>query len=628
MNERVTFALSIKVRSPFMFQGLVNVRLGVDAACLRSERDRPIIPAEQVRGVLRMAMDVLGGMPAWRAEKNGQPRQGRAPSVIAEAEIACLFGEKSKPEEESHGEHNRPERGCLHFNDLEADREAEPGVTTRIEIDDVLGSVKTGALQVVELVATVGTDVTFSGMVILDADTHIDVTRVETALRKALKIVPAIGAFKSAGFGEVVGSDISIQSRVSVPPAAVSAWPGDETRRAYRVTFDRPILVDAMRLTDNLFVGRDVIPGAAFKGALAERLRAAGVDPERDLTWASALKRLRVSHGFPENADRKPFGFSIPASVLCGYPNNTLAFGDALLAAPQSATRGSDGFVFGTANNPVRGSFPVDWKSKEFAGFADGTRFPRSEMLPEWARIHVQISPDTLIAKDQQLFGMIAKGVRRASKVARAWRVVLDAENVAPECRKALFDLWQAGLGPLGRTNAFATMTEISVSDPVLDAFDGLRRAPPPVPIAAMEDLYAVALITPAILIDPLSKKDERQQYADFWASVCGADLVDLFASRSLAGGYIAIRRRVYGKAYYPFVLTEAGSVFLLQKPDMAKLTELLRFGLQTPQLTDGAGNKIVLSWRNCPYVRENGYGEIACNLVDHAALAQGVTRV
>jgi hypothetical protein len=628
MNERVTFALSIKVRSPFMFQGLVNARFGIDSAALRNERGYPIIPAEQMRGVLRMAMDVLGGAPVWRAGKHGRPRPGRAPSVITEAEIARLFGERSKPVGEDHREHDRPERGRLHFNDLEADREAEPGETTRIEIDDVLGSVKASALQVIELVATIGTDVTFDGRIVLDTDADLDATRVETALRKALKIIPAIGAFKSVGFGEVIDTRIGIERSDPVPPAAVSAWRGGDTRRAYRVTFDRPIVVDAKRIDDNLFVGRDVIPGAAFKGALAERLRAAGVDPECNATWAPALELLRVSHGFPENADRKPFGFPIPASVLCGYPNETRAFGDALLATPQSAARGNDGFVFGTTDNPVRGSFPVDWKSKELTGFSDGNRFPRSEMLPEWARTHVQIRPDTLTAEDQQLFGTIAKSVRHESSGKRAWRVVVDTENVSVECREALFNLWESGVGPLGRTNAFATITEIPVSDPVLDAFDGLRRASSPEPKAAMADLYAVTLLTPAILLDPLSNKDEHQQYADFWLSVCGAGLVDLFASRSLAGGYVATRRRVYGIAYYPFVLTEAGSVFLLRNPDTTKLAELLRYGLQKSSLTDGKGGQNFLSWRNCPYVRENGYGEIACNLVDHAALAREVIRV
>jgi hypothetical protein len=75
-----------------------------------------------------------------------------------------------------------------------------------------------------------------------------------------------------------------------------------------------------------------------------------------------------------------------------------------------------------------------------------------------------------------------------------------------------------------------------------------------------------------------------------------------------MVGGYHAMRRRPYS-AYYPFVLTEAGAVFRLEIVDeegRRKFTDALRFGLPLPDL----GGKAV-SWRTCPFVPENGYGEI-----------------
>jgi hypothetical protein len=630
MSERVVFALAITIRSPFMFQGLVNTRLGVDVANLRNERGRPIIPRDQVSGILRMAMETLGGAPAWRGGANGKARPGRAASVVGEADIVRLFGEASKPVQPNHPEHDRPERGRLHFGDLEADREAEHGVTTRIEIDDVLGAVKAGALQVIELVATVGTDVTFEGEVTLDADSVLGAERVEGVLRKVLRIIPAIGAFKSAGFGEVVDTNVKIRRRSSLSVAKSFTSSGGETRRAFRITFDRPILVDARRVTDNLFVGCDIVPGAAFKGALAEQLRSADVDPEKDPLWTEALAGLRVSHGFPENDSLVPFGFPVPASTLCGYPDGTRTFGDALLAEPRSSGADGDGFVFGDARKPTLGLFPIDWKADEFSAFAhEGQRFPKYDTLTELPRTHVAIDPDDLVAIDQQLYGTIAKGVLRdPSGKQRSWRVVVDAENVPAECRESLFALWSAGLGPIGRTGAFAAVSEIGSAQTEKDRFDGLRLASPPQADPASADLFAVTLLTPTLMIDPRGTRDERSQYANFWALACGAELVDLFATRSLAGGYIATRRRVYGKAYYPFVLTDAGSVFLLRNPDVPRLTMLLRHGLAPVAISDGRGGTIRLDWRNCPYLPENGFGEFACNLVDHAALAQRVTRV
>jgi hypothetical protein len=81
-----------------------------------------------------------------------------------------------------------------------------------------------------------------------------------------------------------------------------------------------------------------------------------------------------------------------------------------------------------------------------------------------------------------------------------------------------------------------------------------------------------------------------------------------VFARQCLAGGYHASRRRPYPD-YYPFVLTEAGAVFRLAikgEDTRRKLAEALRFGLPVPRL---GGN--VATWRTCPYMPENGYGEI-----------------
>ncbi|MFX9180974.1 RAMP superfamily CRISPR-associated protein, partial [Acinetobacter baumannii] len=74
--------------------------------------------------------------------------------------------------------------------------------TTRVAINAETGAAKTGALQVVELVAPVGQDVEFTGKAIVRcADGQAN--RLVNALRRALALIPAIGGLKSAGFGEV-----------------------------------------------------------------------------------------------------------------------------------------------------------------------------------------------------------------------------------------------------------------------------------------------------------------------------------------------------------------------------------------------------------------------------------------
>ena len=73
---------------------------------------------------------------------------------------------------------------------------------------------------------------------------------------------------------------------------------------------------------------------------------------------------------------------------------------------------------------------------------------------------------------------------------------------------------------------------------------------------------------------------------------------------------------------YYPYVLTEAGSVFILrahsQEITLARerLEYLEQHGLPHP---DGIKRtRPDELWRDCPFVPENGYGEICINLAWH----------
>lgn len=104
--------------------------------------------------------------------------------------------------------------------------------------------------------------------------------------------------------------------------------------------------------------------------------------------------------------------------------------------------------------------------------------------------------------------------------------------------------------------------------------------------------------------------------------------LVDFCASQRLAGGYLATRYRAYGKAYYPFVLTNSGSVFLLEGEGLqAKLADLALTGLPVPELNGRAPR-----WETCPYVPENGYGRFSADYLSNPAiyekLAAGVSYV
>jgi hypothetical protein len=87
------------------------------------------------------------------------------------------------------------------------------------------------------------------------------------------------------------------------------------------------------------------------------------------------------------------------------------------------------------------------------------------------------------------------------------------------------------------------------------------------------------------------------------------------------------------GQAYRPYLLTDAGSVFLFRILDGGKardcITLWLHNGIEISpavkkfyRLTDVQPSRL---WEHCPYLPENGFGEIA---VDLHKLAQEVWNV
>jgi hypothetical protein len=469
---------------------------------------------------------------------------------------------------------------------------------------------------VIELAAPLGSSVAFEGEFVLLAQTGVVAAHVETLLSRAIKLVPAIGAFKSAGFGEVV--EASVKIRQSVPVRIAS---GDKTadRIAYRVTFDRPILVDAVRETDNLFVGSKVVPGAVFKGALAGLLDLAGCDPSTG-KWSEAVAALHVSHALPENDSGDLSCLPVPASLYAWQNGKGVLFSDGLLR-DNSADDAMTGLVVEVGGNFVAPTHPVDWKSGFFDALHAQGILPQPASPAAQPRTHVKIDPDALIAEDEKLFSTVAQGVLREDRrSARAWRVAVDFSAVGQEYRAALRQLIEGGLFPIGRTGAEARFEAIGEGPRDAAAQGRIRLAAPPSAIAVSghDDLHALTLLTPALLTDPQSEESVEHQYRRLIGDQTGGTLLRSYTGRCLAGGYIARRRRPYGETYYPFVLTEPGSVFLVQGADKQKLATIARTGFAPVQLS-GAER---LDWRNCPYLRENGYGEVAFSLVDHAGLA------
>lgn len=591
--------ITLMVRSPFLFRGLAGRLLGVDAPALRDPvTGLPVIPADQIRGVIREA---IGDLAAAKVTIAGRQ--------VADGVVDDLFGRKSAQEDEE-GSANAPDRGRLLFGDLVAELPAETpraagfdGEVTRVAINDDTGAAAEGLLQIIELPVPFGTAIPFRGAVTIYAQDEDEAQHLAALIGKALGLIGAIGAAKSAGFGEVVESGTGVGEPATVRLGLPNLAPPATDRRSYDVTFDRPYLVDSELVADNVVAGSTTIPGAVFKGALARMLELAG-EATGSGALAAALEQIIVTTAFPLSEDGAPIGRPLPYSLAAQKVETTLRFADMLDLDPSR-----DALLGGRA-----ALFPGDWKpgwygeANELLGRStdDG---PASD-----ARTHTKIKGDTGVAEEGQLFTTISRLHQRPRGAAWTFRLSVDLGRIADAATKVIAQrllaaLEEQGLDGIGKTAAHATFAPLSASP-----------LPAPCPVHGTRNRYAVTVETEALMVDALAMIDaagrwrnggsSRTAYETYWAHVLpGCTLHSHFAAEAYRGGHIARRRRTFGAhSYHPLLLTQPGSVFLIETDTPDVLARLMRFGLPATAQTGAAP----LTWRNCRYLPENGFGQIA----------------
>ena len=568
---RHDFEITIKVRAPVLCAGLDKKAWGLDVAFIRNQDGAPIIPRDHVKGHVRQALETLC----------------RHTELVKKEDITRWLGKASEKK-------GAPEKGRVIFDDLVLrDAPSTPEAPyARIRIDEDKGTVKKGMLAFIEQIAPPGAELTFSGRItaLLEDD---DATHFEEMLRKALALVPAIGAMKSVGFGEVVSTEVCPTSPEHKGQTALSLPEADSV--TFEVTFDRPIIIDSQKEADNLVVGSEIIPGGAIKGALAWLLGVQG----RITEFSDALSQIVISHAFPlDDENKEELAHPVP---LC-----------------MASFKHEDKYIFkcdlGASGDPLvmNGQapfYPPDWKADAFEAAKTQLGYPTKAVLRREQRTRVAIDYEKGAAEESQLFTEVAISERIDGKKKRRWRFTIARNGADKQQFKKLLEYLRSGLFNLGRTNATMTVEEIRQAD-----------APGLVPFDEEDGTYAVMLLTPAVMLDALALLDEQGEwrktakdaYQDYWQDVLpDAELVDFMASQHWAGGYLGLRFRPYGDdTYYPFMLTEPGSVFLLRlkKGGKEKLENFLRNNLPHAPL-----NGRIPNWEKSPFVPENGYGRIRC---------------
>lgn len=541
------YSLTITLLSPFHFPTEDFGAFGYDSLSHRDSSGKPLIPREQIRGLLRHGIEALAQVGNADAKKV-LPDLGRAGANSSPAPRSEEAASDAKSDYDQHT------KGLVSVTDAIGDWLSKEAIAPapRVALDTVSGAAKPGQLQLIEQLALPGQTVDFACSIYFYQKPGSDFSEL---LSNAIRFHSAVGAQKSVGFGRILDAKAGIESVAQAFAGLPNAEIETRDQLNWYFNLDRPYLVNSEKLSENAYRGQCDIPGGALKGLLAQHLVTTTGDLSSEMS--AALSALRIGFAAPVGAK-----LEVPRSVV----RDTETKSELDLANASS--------IVSEAGTLER---QADWKGST----AEHDQFEN--------RVHVAIDADRGSAVEHKLFTLHARFPSRDGFVAS-----LDFAKVSESQRPTLVGAMSEMMVGLGRTDAVVCTTGLlGVPD---DAFH-LERGP-----------IAIVLESPGLLVEPMPNETAFEAYRNAWREwLPNSDLLKSYTKERLAGGYQAMR---FGRRddYSTFVLTEAASVFVLDlnQADIAVLQGLLRFGVCRPVW---AGQKT--TWQNCPFVAQNGYGSL-----------------
>jgi len=570
MKSLYSIHITLRLRAPWLVHGNDPGRLGLDAVQLRNGNGQRILPGSLLVGRVVQAWNEFKTLGA----------QAPGPGE--------WFGSEATAE-------RRPQRARIYVDDLVCQQDPVQAVppVSRVHIDEGSGAGVEGDLQFIEQNDPNGSLVSLCGTwrAWLGAD---EAAPLKQWLYKALCWQSQWGALRNAGFGVCEQVQVVFENTAKPAPQATAAA---SESRFLSLRFAQALAVGNRLQGSNLFVSEDVISGGTLKGALAEMLRAAGQPLP---AWFNAL---RISHAHPSDDAQRPL--PLPLSLVWDGAQGVF---DA--AACATSRLGPNG---------AAPAFQTDWKPSAFGIAAQHQG---------WAQTRVHLRVRTAIEDGQAAEGKLFAYETRVPGAHTRWLAQVGftdtaAEQKWPQRWQELAACLAGGLGPIGKTDAFAQVHWCDSGQPRW----------PSGPVQAGQQVR-VMLATPALLFastavaaKAVTPQDLHALYAQAFADLAqqaGAttqalQLSHFFAAQELAGGPYLWQRfmrqhpATRARGYLPYVLTRAGSVFVFDVHDMDKartvLTRWQRHGLPLPGAVATAHGA---QWDQNPYQPENGYGEIA----------------
>lgn len=600
--------IRLTILGPFLTATASPEVYGLQKVFFRGPDGQPALPGSHVKGKLRMALQEL---------------LSAGVSELA-IDLKDWFGEESS--EQSYA----PVPGRLRFSNFHqaaplqpASKEEvlhPPARRSRVTIHPRALTAAENKLRDVEELFASGASADWLGAVTFYARELGEAGQIQAALLAGFRWLTALGAEKGVGFGRLARVQVGAPRELRDGAVSPEQMGAVESLQLRIRPVERLMIGEVKKPRANYVSSGRVIPGGAVKGALAANLnRAHGLEPSRPLSvesgelmpefreLAAHFDQVRVTHAFPAIAG-SPRPVRLPLSTTCCDGR----WQDRALAPA------SEPLVNGRAP-----AFFYDGKeTKEYAGAAN----PKEVFVTR-----TEIDDVTRRSREARLFTYSflcpVDGMGRPVE----WVCNVDFSAIAePAVRRQVRDQFAfavMSLDGLGKLNQAVVVA--------VGAGTAAAAIPSRGPVQAGEAL--VTLQSDAILLDPEKVRrlppgqDLFALYAAFWQEIggdAGLELSDFWAYQTFQGGYLyhrylgAVERQERPAAYYPYYLTGAGSLFRLRAASSQAELLLQRWlvsGLPLPawavQRYTRNGHPL---WQTCPFVPENGYGEIAVNLDWH----------
>ena len=620
---KVSLRITLTLEGPLLTQSSSPSTQGLDAVVCRNHKDEACLPGTLISGKLRQA---------WEELDNASERQ-----TWFQPRMDEWLGKRT--------EYDMPRRKQLFLSDfvLESEQNAleQEAIRHRITIDPERGAIEEQQLVMIENPFISGRQYRFSGDVHFFSPSDEEANSLIRHILAGFKWFSQIGAMRTVGFVRVVKAELAEPVKGFLPEPVRAAGLPENNRISLRIEPQYPFCL-AGKLTENQFESEAIISGGALLGSIAttwSHLTGQQVnevsainDPARQ-ELKENFNRLRINHAFPGDSGCE---------------------GKRPVVAPLSLVRfGKEKTLYDVArlNNPCLlkidqqaypPSFAVDWKDDEST--LKGYPWPYLRR-PEWGwakldtelRVRTAIDRKSLRSADEQLFSY-----ERIIPDGTCWYTELDLSGITESKRGAVLaqlrSLLAQGIIALGKTK---TPAKITFTEEPIDSVVAVAN---PEPIN--DDQWIITLQTDTLLGSPeklneTSGRDELQaMYQQAWAELSGNTLRlekdRYFARQKLFGGkyrHKMSRKQQDDVPYRPWLLTEAGSVFVLRAVDKGikgitaaqkKITEWLACGLPlSPAVCQcyGISEDPEQQWRQTPFIPQNGYGEIAVNMQDMPAV-------